>query len=113
VRRGRSVIVCPEGSRGDDYRLRPFKKGPFVLAIASGVPLIPTIVHGAREVMPKGSFWIRPGVVDLHFLEPVPTAEFDYDQRAELMTLVWARMAEALDTQYGVTTTEHAVANQG
>jgi 1-acyl-sn-glycerol-3-phosphate acyltransferase len=110
VQRGRSVIVCPEGTRGKDYHLRPFKKGPFVLAIASQSPLIPTIVHGAREVMPKGSFAIRSGTVDLHFLEPIPTAGFDYEHRAELMTEVWSTMANALEALYGVQTSEEAVA---
>ena len=61
VQRGRAIIVCPEGTRGHDYHLRPFKKGPFVLAIASQAPVVPTIVYGAREVMPKGSFRIRSG----------------------------------------------------
>jgi 1-acyl-sn-glycerol-3-phosphate acyltransferase len=112
VQRGRSIIVCPEGTRGKDYHLRPFKKGPFVLAIASQSPLIPTIVHGAREVMPKGSFAIRPGVVDLHFLEPISTAGFDYDHRAELMTAVWSTMANALESLYGVYTSEDPVAKQ-
>jgi 1-acyl-sn-glycerol-3-phosphate acyltransferase len=112
VQRGRTIIVCPEGTRGVDYRLRPFKKGPFVLGIASQSPIIPTIVYGAREVMPKGSFWIRPGTVDLHFLEPIATTGFEYSERTELMNLVWGRMAEALETVYGVTTTEHAVAKQ-
>ena len=51
VQRGRAIIVCPEGTRGFDYHLRPFKKGPFVLAIAAQAPVVPTIVHGAREVM--------------------------------------------------------------
>jgi len=112
VQRGRAIVVCPEGTRGADYHLRPFKKGPFVLAIASQSPVIPTIVHGAREVMPKGSFAIRSGVVDLHFLEPIPTVGYDYDHRAELMTAAWSAMAETLYSIYGVTTSEHPVANR-
>lgn len=113
VQRGRAIIVCPEGTRGVDYHLRPFKKGPFVLAIASQAPVIPTVVYGAREVMPKGSFWIKSGIIELHFLEPVPTTGYDYDRRAELMTETWTRMAEALERIYGVSTAEHPVANQG
>jgi 1-acyl-sn-glycerol-3-phosphate acyltransferase len=113
VQRGRSIIVCPEGTRGYDYHLRPFKKGPFVFAIASQAPLIPAIVHGAREVMPKGTFRIRPGVVDLHFLEPIPTAGLDYDARAELTTTVWSVMADALRRLYSVTSVERPIAAAG
>ena len=112
VRRGRSIIVCPEGTRGVDYHLRPFKKGPFVLAIASQSPVIPTVVHGTIEIMRKGSFWIRPGQVDLHFLEPIQTTGCDYAHRAELMTATWTEMADTLREVYGAHTTEHPVANQ-
>jgi 1-acyl-sn-glycerol-3-phosphate acyltransferase len=111
VQRGRTIIVCPEGTRGSDYHLRPFKKGPFVLAIASQAPIVPTIVYGAREVMPKGTFRIKPGVVEIHFLEPISTHGYDYDHRAELMTETWARMADGLRMSYGIETAEHAVAN--
>ena len=38
IRRGASVGVYPEGTRGDAYPLRPFKKGPFVLAIQAQAP---------------------------------------------------------------------------
>jgi 1-acyl-sn-glycerol-3-phosphate acyltransferase len=113
VKRGRSVIICPEGTRGRDYHLRPFKKGPFVLAIASGAPIIPTIVHGTREIMPKGSFRIRSGTVNIHFLEPVPTAGYTYDDRARLMEIVWTRMAEAMSRLYGIETREVVVATEG
>jgi 1-acyl-sn-glycerol-3-phosphate acyltransferase len=113
VQAGRSIIVCPEGTRGFDYHLRPFKKGPFVFAIASQAPVIPTIVHGAREVMPKGTFRIRSGVVDLHFLEPIPTAGLDYDARSELTTTVWSVMEDALRRLYGITSSERAIAAAG
>lgn len=112
VSAGRGIVVYPEGTRGTDYHLRSFKKGPFVLAIASQSPIVPTIIYGAREVMPKGSFRVRPGRIDLHFLEPIATSGYDYDHRADLMTETWSRMAEALRTTYGVTTTEHPVAKQ-
>ena len=110
VRRGRAIIVCPEGTRGHDYHLRPFKKGPFVLAIASQTPVVPTVVHGTIEIMPKGSFWIRSGQVDLHFLEPISTEGYDYEHRAALMEATWTPMAELLQGFYGVHTSEHAVA---
>lgn len=113
VRRGRSVIVCPEGTRGHDYHLRPFKKGPFVLAIAAHTRVIPTVVHGTIEIMPKGSFWIKPGTVDLYFLEPLSTEGCDYEDRAELMTNTWDRMAASLRVNYGVHTSEHAIAGAG
>jgi 1-acyl-sn-glycerol-3-phosphate acyltransferase len=105
VRRGKSVVVCPEGTRGYDYSLRPFKKGPFVLALSAGVPIVPTVVHGAREVQRKGSMSIRGGVVNIHFLQPVPVAGYTYDQRDELVAQVWHRMAAFMKAQYGVETT--------
>ena len=105
--------LLPEGTRGRDYHLRPFKKGPFVLAIASQSAVIPTLVHGTREVMAKGSFMIRGGTVHIHFLEPVPTQGYVYDDRTKLMEIVWSRMANEMQRLYGVHTAEHAVATEG
>jgi len=113
VKRGRSVIICPEGTRGKDYHLRPFKKGPFVLAIASQSSVIPTLIHGTREIMPKGSFRIRPGRVHIHFLEPVPTEGYTYEDRTRLMQIVWSRMASEMERLYGIRTAEPAVASEG
>ena len=113
VKRGRSVIICPEGTRGRDYHLRPFKKGPFVLAIASGAPIVPTIVYGTREIMPKGSFRVRGGTAHIHFLEPIPTEGYTYDDRTRLMQTVWSRMAAEMQRLYGVRTAEDAVASEG
>jgi len=113
VERGRSIVVYPEGTRGRDYHLRPFKKGPFVLAIASQCPIIPTIVHGSREIMAKGSFLVHSGTIDVHFLEPIETKGLDYDDRAELMTRVWCRMADEMRNRYGVGTDEYPIAEVG
>jgi 1-acyl-sn-glycerol-3-phosphate acyltransferase len=102
IKAGNSVVVFPEGTRGHAYPLRPFKKGPFVLAIAAGVPIVPIIVHGTIEIMPKGSLWAQPGTIDVHLLEPVSTNTVDYDHREALMQTVRTRMADAMRELYGV-----------
>jgi 1-acyl-sn-glycerol-3-phosphate acyltransferase len=102
IRGGRAVVVFPEGTRGRTYAVRPFKKGPFVLAITAGVPIIPVVMHGTLEIMPKGSWWIRSGVIDIHVLESVPTAGLTYEDRDEVSTAVHARMVDVLQREYGI-----------
>jgi 1-acyl-sn-glycerol-3-phosphate acyltransferase len=102
IKHGNSVVVFPEGTRGYAYALRPFKKGPFVLAIAAGVPIVPVIVHGTIEILGKGSLWAHPGTIDVHLLEPVSTVGVDYDHREALMQAVRTRMADAMREIYGV-----------
>jgi 1-acyl-sn-glycerol-3-phosphate acyltransferase len=110
VTAGKNVVVFPEGTRGRDYHLRPFKKGPFVLAIAAQAPVVPVLVYGALEVMQKGSFRIKPSTVHVHFLEAVESAGLDYDRRHELMRVVWDRIAACLREEHGVTTSEFPIA---
>jgi 1-acyl-sn-glycerol-3-phosphate acyltransferase len=102
IRGGASVVVCPEGTRGSSYALRPFKKGPFVLAIAAGAPIVPLVVFGTREIQPKGSFAIRSGTVHVHFLDEIPTTGLQYDDRDRLADECWRRMAVALEEEHGV-----------
>ncbi len=102
IRDGRSVLVYPEGTRGVSYALRPFKKGPFVLAIGSGAPVVPVVVYGTIEVNPRGTFRASPGTVHVHLLEPVPTEGLSYDDRDALGERVRERMAECLRDRYGV-----------
>ncbi len=102
IHRGASVIVCPEGTRGESYALRPFKKGPFVLAIAAGVPIVPTVVFGTIHVHPKGSWRVRRGDVHVHFLEEIATDGYAYDERNALAQLTWDRMADGLRELYDI-----------
>lgn len=97
IRAGSSVVVFPEGTRGKSYPIRPFKKGPFVLAVKAGVPIVPCIVHGTIEILPKKAVLIRPGHVVVRVLEPVPTAGYDYDDRNALAQTVHGRMSAAMD----------------
>ena len=102
VKEGVSVVVCPEGTRGNSYALRPFKKGPFVLAIAAQVPIVPVVVYGTREVQPKGAYRVRPATIEITVLDAIPTAGSGYDDRDTLMRQVWSPMASELERRYGI-----------
>lgn len=92
IRSGISAIVFAEGTRSDDGKLHPFKKGPFVLAIASQVEVVPIWIEGAFAVLPKANLYVTPGTVTLRFGTPVPTAGLDYEGRDGLSELVRERI---------------------
>jgi 1-acyl-sn-glycerol-3-phosphate acyltransferase len=99
---GASIAVYPEGTRGEAYPLRPFKKGPFVMAIQAQAPIVPVLIHGALEVQRKGELKVYPGTMHMHYLPPIPTAGLDYDQREALARKAYEAMAECLLKEYGI-----------
>jgi 1-acyl-sn-glycerol-3-phosphate acyltransferase len=103
---GASVVMFPEGSRSPTYALRAFKKGPFVLAISAGVPIVPTVIHGTLAIHPKGEWRVRSGQVNIHFLEPVPVAGLTYEDRDALAARVHDRMESFLRQTYPETDLE-------
>jgi 1-acyl-sn-glycerol-3-phosphate acyltransferase len=102
IRDGHPVLVYPEGTRGESYALRPFKKGPFVLAIGAQAPVVPVVIHGTIQVNPRGSLRANSGTVHVHLLPPVPTAGLTYGDRDQLADTVRGRMAECLRDHYGI-----------
>lgn len=62
IREGYPAVVFPEGTRTRTGKLLPFKTGAFLLAIESGVPVVPVAISGSFDILAKGSMKIRPDV---------------------------------------------------
>ena len=71
---GRSLIVFPEETRTRTGRLLPFKDGAALLAIRSGLPLLPLGIGGTFGIQRRGSFAITPSEVALAVGEPIDVA---------------------------------------
>ena len=87
---GRSLFIMPEGgivSQEIPKIHQPFKDGAFLLAIGSGVPIVPITFLNLYEIMPdKTIFWGLPKVV-VH--EPIETAGFTKENLEELKSEVY------------------------
>ncbi|MFN0178086.1 MAG: lysophospholipid acyltransferase family protein [Gemmatimonadales bacterium] len=92
IQAGTSAVVFCEGTRSPTGTLLPFKKGPFVLAIAAQVPVVPVFCDQSYEALPKGSIRPRPGTVYLRIGRPIPTTGLGYDGRDQLAGQVRAAM---------------------
>ncbi len=94
LRQGLHMVIYPEGTRSSDGRLLPFKKGPFHLAIDSGVSIVPVTLLGTLEAWPKKRFALHPGKVDVVFHPPIDPTK--YGDREGLMEAVRDSIASSL-----------------
>ncbi len=75
---GSSVYLFPEGTRSDTGKMRPFKEGAFVLAKRLNLPILPVVINGSKNALPKQSLNFHGGSdVHLQILEPVSPESFD------------------------------------
>ena len=96
IAQGVSVVVFPEGTRSSDGQIKSFKKGGFYLAADSERPIVPVVIWGTRQVMPKGKLSIRPGPIVLSINRPIDTIPYRKNREA-LMELVGATMKKDLE----------------
>jgi 1-acyl-sn-glycerol-3-phosphate acyltransferase len=97
LRRGKSYVVYPEGTRSRDGRVLPFKKGAFMMAVDAGVPVVPVTISGGTKIMPKGEVKVFPSTVRITVHEPISTEGYSKDNLTELMDRVRAKVLSILD----------------
>lgn len=79
-----NIILYPEGTRTRDGQLQPFKSGGFLLAIRSGIPIVPVAVKGTFQALRSGALNLTTVPVSLTIGVPVSTSGLTDDDRNEL-----------------------------
>ena len=91
---GTSVIIFPEGTRSIDGKLHEFKAGAMVLAIKSGVPIVPVAIIGTFGILPKGSLLMNPGMVQIRVGQPISTKNSSPRDKHQLAQLLQDKVTE-------------------
>ncbi|MFH0913392.1 MAG: lysophospholipid acyltransferase family protein [Candidatus Omnitrophota bacterium] len=77
LRNGISVVFFPEGTRSDNHEIGRFQNGAFKLAIKEKVPILPVVIEGTKNAIPKGS-WLFTTKIScvIKALVPIDTSSF-------------------------------------
>jgi 1-acyl-sn-glycerol-3-phosphate acyltransferase len=98
LRRGSSVMMFPEGTRSTDGEIKSFKHGAFTLASELGLAVVPLVIDGTRDALPKHGlmldhpWWLPVRVRVLPPIEPV-TGETVAELSARVREVMVAELA--------------------
>ena len=98
LNKGISIFMAPEGTRNEkNDTLLPFFNGPFRLAIETGTPIIPMIIHNAKRLMPRGTLMLKPGTIHTYFLAPIETKNLSEEDLPALKEKVFNLMKAKIE----------------
>lgn len=83
ARKGLSILIAPEGTRLDTTEVGPFKKGPFRIAMAAGVPIVPIVIRNAEVIAARDSSTFNPGKVDVAVYPPISVDDWTVDNLSD------------------------------
>lgn len=97
------VIIFPEGTRSPSGRMLRFTGGAFSVALDTGTPILPIVIEGSSDCLPRNS-WLfgPPRTVRIHILPPVSTEGLDSSDTEKLKKCIRQQMIEQLAKMRGV-----------
>ncbi|WP_264525865.1 1-acyl-sn-glycerol-3-phosphate acyltransferase [Flavobacterium sp. N502536] len=78
VNEGYSLMIFPEGTRSESNLVKRFHKGAFYLAEEFNLDIIPVVIHGASEAIPKGDFVIHNSQLTVSILERIAPDDLSF-----------------------------------
>ena len=93
---GNSIMIFPEGTRSNQKKLLPFKKGAANIAKAFNLPILPVVSHNAHNLMVKGKVWFKSGDIHLDILDPIENTENFSTE--ELTDLIFKKINKVLNS---------------
>jgi putative phosphoserine phosphatase/1-acylglycerol-3-phosphate O-acyltransferase len=96
ARQGLSIMIAPEGTRLDTTSVGPFKKGPFRMAMAVGIPIVPIVIRNAEIIAARNSTTMNPGTVDVAVFPPISVSDWTVDTLSDRIAEVRQLYVDAL-----------------
>ncbi len=101
---GNSVLIFPEGTRSLDGAIKKFKDGAFVLAKKTGIPILPVVINGSKEVFPKYGYTLKGAqTFKMKILPAIYPAEYegkDIDELIRDVQIIMSKEHKGMAPEY-------------
>ncbi|WDP85497.1 MAG: 1-acyl-sn-glycerol-3-phosphate acyltransferase [Desulfobacter sp.] len=91
-----SVLFFAEGTRSRDGKVMPLKKGAFVFAMETGVPILPVTIKNSMDLLPPDTMDLTPGTVEIIVHRPVHISPYHKENLDQLMAQVQKTIGDAV-----------------
>ncbi len=99
LRQNMSVAFFPEGTRSHSDKMNKFQNGAFKLAIKEKKPILPVVIKGTRESIPKGSWIFKKKVKGtIEVMPPIQTEDYSPADFIKLRDTVHSKLKESYET---------------
>ncbi|MEF9951188.1 MAG: lysophospholipid acyltransferase family protein [Clostridium sp.] len=88
LKKGRSMVIFPEGTRSCKNELLEFKAGSFKLATKSKVRIVPVTIKNSYKLMEENHNRITPAEVEIYIHPPVETKGLTKEEEDNLPNLI-------------------------
>jgi putative phosphoserine phosphatase/1-acylglycerol-3-phosphate O-acyltransferase len=96
ARNGLSILIAPEGTQLDTRSVGPFKRRAFLIAMATGLPIVPIVIRNSESVAGRNAAKLNPGTVDIAVLPPVSVENWTLRNLRERIEQIRTAYLEAL-----------------
>lgn len=96
ARKGLSILVAPEGTRLGMRPVGPFKRRAFLIAMATGLPIVPIVIRNSESVAGRNATKLSPGTVDIAVLPPISVENWTLRNLGERIEQVRTAYVETL-----------------
>jgi len=97
IENGECFALAPEGTRQDSLELGKFKRGPFEFALNAKADIVPVVIAGVLDVLPKKSIWVNTGRwrrrILIEITPPIASTSYSMENIVELQDRVRDQMA--------------------
>jgi len=86
LKRGKNIIIFPEGTRTQNGEISDFKKTFAILSRELNIPIVPVAISGAYDALPRGAHFPKPWKkINVKFLKPIMPENRSYDSIKEIV----------------------------